>query len=103
MLYRRADGRYLVITRTSPQRAHAKVRANAFCTRRTIARSHRHRSLNLDMVILRLVSFRLARFANAPPTNRSCAQQCWGNEHEPCRGKSGTAEHVGRADRVAEV
>jgi len=74
VLYRRADGRYLVITRTSPQRAHAKVRANAFCTRRTIARSHRHRSLNLDMVILRLVSFRLARFANAPPTNRSCAQ-----------------------------
>ena len=47
MLYRRADGRYLVITRTSPQRAHAKVRANAFCTRRTIARSHRHRSLKL--------------------------------------------------------
>lgn len=64
--------RYFVITRTSPQRAHAKVRANAVCARRTIARSHSgHRSLNLDMVILLLVSLRLARFANAPPTNRS--------------------------------
>ena len=64
--------RYFFITRTSPQRAHEKVRANAFSARRTIARSHSgHRSLNLVMVILLLVSFRLARFANAPPTNRS--------------------------------
>jgi hypothetical protein len=65
-------GRYFVITRTSPQRGHAKIRANAVCARRTIPQSHsRHRSLNLGVVIFRLVSSRLARFANAPPTNRS--------------------------------
>lgn len=97
--YRRADGRYFVITRTSPQRAHAKVRANAFCARRTIARSHRHRSLNLDMVILRLVWFRLARFANAPPTNRSLRPVMLVQITIPCSGKRATAEHIGRADR----